>query len=386
MTDGRYVIVPAGGIGSRMGLAYPKQLLPFRGQTVIAHILDLFADEQVVVPVPRGTEQQFHDLIGHRAMIVKGGETRYGSVRNGFEALGALSGDDLVLIHDAARPFLDPASLPAAWAMAAQKGAVIYGAYAVDTIKQVDQDGWITGTLDRRRIVHAQTPQIFQAHCLQRAYAFYDRLVDGPRQPAPPTDEAGLVERAGMRVAIFEASHSNCKLTHPEDRDLLNQSTIRIGHGYDVHCFDAARPLYLGGIEIPDSPGLAGHSDADVVLHALIDALLGAVGRGDIGQWFPDTDTSNAGIRSTEYLAQVWRELCADGYGLGNADITIQAQTPKLAPHIPAMRQCIAAGLDSAKENVNVKATTTEGLGFVGRKEGIAAHAVVILQREAARV
>jgi len=371
----RFVIIPAGGVGTRMGLPYPKQLAPLMGSTVIEHVIGLFAGLPIWVAVPADHLASFQARIGDRAQVLPGGKTRFASVRKAFENLPEPADDDLILIHDAARPFLDPESLQEAWSMAAQKGAIIYACKAVDTIKQVVEDGHIAATLDRERIYAAQTPQIFRAGLLKRAYtAFAANPVE------PPTDEARLLELAGLPVHVFPSSATNRKLTHKEDLDLLKMGTCRIGHGYDVHRFDRERPLYLGGILIPGGPGLLGHSDADVAIHALIDALLGAAGLGDIGRHFPDTDPALAGIRSTELLARVWADLSARGYQLGNADITIEAQVPKLSPHIDAMRETLAGFMVVPPERVNVKATTTEGLGFVGAKQGMAAHAVVILE------
>jgi len=377
----KWIIVPAGGIGERMGLAFPKQLYPCGdGQTVIERVVALFEPDPIAIPVPPAHLDRFAAALGERARLVPGGATRFQSVRNAFEALPGPADDDLILIHDAARPFLDPATLPEAWSRARDSGAIIYASPAVDTIKQVDAGGAIARTLDRRTIYHAQTPQIFRAGLLRRAYAAYDARSGAE----PPTDEAALLEMAGIPVNIFPSSPRNCKLTHREDLGLLDVDAFRIGHGYDVHRFDAERPLYLGGILIPGAPGLAGHSDADAAIHALIDALLGAAGRGDIGRWFPDDDSRYKDIRSTELLAEVWNDLRGQGYRLVNADLTIQAQRPRLAPHIDAMRACLAGILDCAPGRVNVKATTTEKLGFVGRCEGVAAEAAALLRREAA--
>ncbi len=375
----QWIIVPAGGTGQRMGLPYPKQLLPFSGATtVIERVISLFAPHKPYVPAPPRFHDVFAEKLGDRVHLVPGGETRFQSVRNAFDALPDPADEDLVLIHDAARPFLDPATLPAAWRLAAEKGAVIYASPAVDTVKQTRPDGTVARTLDRRFIHHAQTPQIFRAGLLRRAYAAHDA------NPAePPTDEAKLMESAGVPVAIYGSSAANRKLTTREDLTLLDADAFRVGHGYDVHRFDPERPLYLGGVPIPDAPGLLGHSDADVAIHALIDALLGAAGMGDIGHWFPDSDPDYRDIRSTELLRRIWSELAAKGFRLVNADLTIQAQTPRLAPHIEAMRACLAEILETTAERVNVKATTTEGLGFVGRKEGVAANASALLRREA---
>lgn len=376
MTDSRqrWVILPAGGIGTRMGLPYPKQLLPYKGRPLISHVVDLFAGERMIVPVPADHFEDFEQVLGTRAQLLNGGDTRYMSVRLAFEAINPKD-DELVLIHDVARPFLDATTLPAAWKAASHQGALIYASRATDTIKQVSEDLQIQQTLDRNFIYHAQTPQIFEAKLLREAYAHYDA-----HGGDAPTDEAALLEMAGISVYIWQSSAGNRKLTHKEDLTLLKGSQLRIGHGFDVHRYDDSRPLYLGGVHIPSGPGLLGHSDADVVLHALIDALLGASGLGDIGTHFPDTSDEFKGIRSTVLLDRVWQDLKERGYGLINADITIQAQVPKLAPHIDAMRDSISGILDGAP--INLKATTTEKLGYVGRKEGMAADAVVLLTKE----
>ena len=360
-----------------MGLPYPKQLAPFGGKTLIEATLSLFAGLPLYVPVPESHWDAFEAILGNRVVLVAGGPTRYESVRNGVAAIEDLAPADLILIHDAARPFLDSDSLQAAWALAEKRGAVIYSHPAVDTIKQVQDDGRIAHTLDRKVLVHAQTPQIFTAELLLAAYEHHDRS----EGETPPTDEALLLERAGIPVFCYPSAARNQKLTHREDMSLLKQEECRVGHGYDVHRFTDGRPLYLGGVHIQDSPGLAGHSDADVVIHALMDALLGAAGKGDIGHWFPDDDAAFKNIRSTELLSRVWAQLKQSGYSLGNADLTIEAQVPKLAPHMEAMILGLSRLMDATSDQVNVKATTTEGLGFVGRKEGIAATAVVVLKR-----
>lgn len=372
------IIIPAGGVGARMGLAYPKQLLPFGKSTVLAHTVDLFRPHLTIVAVPPDHRRLFEAALPRDTLVVDGGATRFDSVRLAFAAFGTIfapiKDDDLVVIHDAARPFFDPSWLGPACDLAFEKGAVVFASRATDTVKLVGEDGVIVKTLDRDKIYLAQTPQIFKAGLLREAYA---KVHLNER----PTDEAALMEQLGIPVQIFASGPTNKKVTTAEDLPLLESGSLRIGHGYDVHRFDASRPLYLGGIAIPESPGLLGHSDADVLLHALMDALLGAAGLGDIGQWFPDSDPKLKGIRSTLLLNRVMAALAEHGYGLENADMTVMAQVPKLAPHIAKMRAALAARLGVAENRINIKATTTEGLGFVGRKEGIAAQAVVLLTR-----
>lgn len=366
------VIIAAGGIGSRMGVDVPKQLLPFRGSTVIEHTLSLFSDYPVWIAIPPAHRGAFEACIGSRAQLIEGGATRFESVRNAFMAIDPDDGDWIV-IHDAARPFFDPKTLPDAISLAQRNGAVIYAQRATDTIKWAPHDH-IEGTLDRNAVFLAQTPQVFRAKLLRQAYATDHAASE------TITDEANLLERSGFQVAIYPSPKSNSKITFPEDLPMTS-STLRIGHGYDVHRFDAQRPLYLCGVEVPGGPGLLGHSDADVAIHAVIDALLGAAGKGDIGHWFPDNDPQFEGIRSTELLQRVWSELSQSGFELVNIDITIQAQVPRLAQHIQSMRSCLADTLAVQPSTINVKATTTEGLGFVGEKLGMAADAVVLLNR-----
>lgn len=389
----RFAIIPAGGVGTRMGLPYPKQLLPLGDHTVLQESIRFFRGMPVFVPVPAAFAPLFHEKLANEpdVHVLAGGDTRFDSVKRAVDALVARyapADDALVAVHDAARPFLDSNTLNDAWGVCAEKGAVIFAAAAVDTLKQVDENGVILRTLDRTSTYHAQTPQMFRWSLLRQAYAAQTRSGD----VTPFTDEAGLLQAAGLPVTVVPSSHANRKITHREDLTLLESPQkapgpvadlrqLRIGHGYDVHRYAKGRRLFLGGIEIQAERGLLGHSDADVALHALIDALLGAAGRGDIGHWFPDDQKAFKDIRSTVLLERVWRDLQQDGYQVINCDLTIQAQAPKLAPHLPAMRQTIAEQLQCEVSCINIKATTTERLGFVGREEGMAADAVVLLQR-----
>jgi 2-C-methyl-D-erythritol 4-phosphate cytidylyltransferase/2-C-methyl-D-erythritol 2,4-cyclodiphosphate synthase len=309
---------------------------------------------------------------------VVGGSTRFESVRHAFEAIPNANADDLVLIHDVARCFFHPGDLTEALKRTLDTGALIYAAQMTDTVKQVSNsdEQWLANTLDRQRLVRAQTPQIFRYGLLQEAYAHEDHSSDDV-----VTDEAQLVERLGHRVAFWCSPQKNEKLTFEEDFNMGFGPRVFVGHGFDVHAFAPDRSLFLCGIPIAAGPGLAGHSDADVALHALMDALLGAMGLGDIGEWFPDHDARWKDVRSTVLLQQVMQALREKGAVIGNVDLTIVAQTPKLSPFREDMKHSLATHLGVASEHINVKATTTEHLGFVGRKEGMACHAVVSLYR-----
>lgn len=360
-----------------MGLPYPKQFLPFRGHTLIEHTVSLFQGltEELIVPVPAPFLARFRDLLKGQARVIPGGESRFESVKNGFLALNQLHDEDLVLIHDAARPFLDVSTLKHAIEQTNRYGAVIYAARATDTVKLTDNNKRIINTLDRNSIFLAQTPQIFQAGILKKCYKIYKSELDHP------TDEAAMLEACGFPVHIVESTPRNKKITLKEDMDHIESNNTRIGHGYDVHRFDEKRPLVLCGLKLPTEPGLLGHSDADVALHALMDALLGACALGDIGQHFPDTDARYKGIESSLLLKKVLKLLDKRGVELINIDLTILAQIPKLAPFMSAMRQNLALLLNLPEERVNIKATTTEGLGYIGEKKGMAAHCVVLVSQ-----
>ncbi|MCB1050532.1 MAG: 2-C-methyl-D-erythritol 2,4-cyclodiphosphate synthase [Acidobacteria bacterium] len=372
----KYAIIPAGGIGNRSGLNQPKQFFEWQGEPVLSRSVRLFVGlvDAIVVAAPEEWLDQTVQLVGKQAHVVVGGATRFESVHNAFQALPTHEPNDLIAIHDAARPFFNAQLLNLGFNLCREKGAVLFARKATDTIKWADALGVVEQTLDRNRIWLAQTPQIFSGQLLQKGYKQFQSL-----EPTF-TDEAAMVEAMGHPVHLLEGNIQNRKLTEKED--FMRSGETCIGHGYDVHRFDPSRPLYLCGVEIPGGPGLLGHSDADVALHAIMDALLGATGQGDIGHWFPDNDPQYKGVRSTQLFAAVWQDLSQKGYQLGNVDLTIQAQIPKLAPYRDLMRKQLAELFQVSPQKCNVKATTTEGLGFVGEKLGMAAHAVVCLVRE----
>jgi len=252
-----------------------------------------------------------------------------------------------------------------------------------DTLKAVDGNGRIRHTVPRDGLWRAQTPQAFRLDLLERAYRHADR--HGVRG----TDEAALFEEAGLEVRVVESGETNIKITRPEDLTMAQALlrirhgreplAFRVGHGFDAHRFEPGRKLILGGVEIPHTAGLLGHSDADALTHALCDAILGAAGLGDIGRHFPDTDPAYKGADSIGLLRQVMARLRPPGLRLVNADITVVAQRPRLAAHLDAMRETIAAACGVDQQAVNIKATTTEKMGYTGREEGISCHAVALL-------
>lgn len=303
--------------------------------------------------------------------VVRGGATRAESVRSGLAAADG----ELVAIHDAARPFVSREVIDAALDAAALTGAAAPAVPVKDTIKIASQ-GIVTATPDRAGLYAVQTPQCFRRELYLRAL----RLVTGEKARLV-TDDCSLFEMAGLPVRLTKGDYANLKITTREDLPphLKGEAPMRIGHGYDVHRLVENRKLILGGVEIPYEKGLLGHSDADVLLHAVSDALLGAAAMGDIGQHFPDTDPKYEGADSLMLLREVGNLLTGAGYTVVNIDATVLCQAPKLAPHIPAMRQNIADALGLAVDQVSVKATTEEHLGFTGEGLGIAAHAVALI-------
>jgi len=382
-------VIVAAGAGKRMNAPVGKQYLPIGGKPMLVHALEAFertaAVDAVALVVPAADLDEGRRLAeryGLRKVIAvaPGGAERQHSVRSGLEALVAARPDlAWVLVHDAARPLVTPEVIERTLAAARETGAAVPGVPVKDTIKTVDDGGRVLETPERGRLRAVQTPQAFRADLLLRAHRQAE--ADG----FLGTDDAVLVERLGVPVRVAEGDPRNVKVTTPDDLALVRvlsereEAMIRIGQGFDVHAFAEGRKCIIGGVPIPFEKGLLGHSDADVLLHALADAVLGALGLGDIGKHFPDTDPAYKDADSAGLLARVWSLAKERGYALGNADCTVLAQRPKLAPHIGAMRARIAELLEADAERVNVKATTTERLGFVGREEGVAAQAVVLL-------
>lgn len=393
-------ILAAAGTGTRAGA--PKQWLRLGGQTVLARSAATLAScgvvDQIVAVVPPGDEVRGREALSGLPMpveVVTGGPIRADSVRNGLRALENCA---IVLVHDAARPFATPALARAVATVAARDGAALAAVPSIDTIKEVSLpagfdlakskgalDSGETGvvlptvarTVDRRNVWMAQTPQGFRVELLWRAFEMAAEKVE------EATDECVLVERLGLPVSLVPGEQGNFKLTTPDDiaraRARL-EAPVAVGVGYDVHPFAAGRRLVLGGVEF-EGDGLLGHSDADVCAHAIGDAILGAAGLGDLGHHFPDTDDRWKGISSLVLLREIVGKAAAAGWRVANCDVTLAARRPKIAPAAAEMSARLAEALGVEPGQVNVKATTGEKLGFVGRGEGIAAHAVALLAR-----
>lgn len=382
------VIIAAAGSSTRMGAGIDKQFVMLNGQPVLWHTLNVFIQlpqvRQLLVTVSPGNAERVAALLQTTVtdipwQIVPGGAERQYSVQNALNRVD--SSMDLVMVHDGARPFVEKDCVLESMRLAGHYGAAVVAVPVKDTIKSADQSAVVRQTLDRSSLWQVQTPQTFRRELLQQAYA------QAAAAGVLATDDAALVEWAGGEVRLVRGSYNNFKVTTPEDLLLAEavavggsiQSMQRVGFGYDVHQFVAGRPLMLGGVEVPHTRGLEGHSDADVLLHAIADALLGAAGLGDIGRHFPDTDPRYKGISSLVLLHEVRDKICEAGFVTHNLDAVVAAQEPKLAPYIERMNMRIAETLGISVSQVNIKATTTERLGFVGRKEGIAAQAVVMI-------
>lgn len=380
-------VVPAAGAGTRLGGTRPKQFLPLAGRPLLTRtlmVLEVTSQVQAVVVVcPPGGEEETRRAcvepygLAKVAAVVPGGAQRQDSVAAGVAAAAGLGARWLV-IHDAARPLAKPELFARVLEAAAQTGAAIAAVPAADTIKQAGPDDLAEATLDRSRLWLVQTPQVFERGLLERA------LAQAAKDGYYATDEAGLVERLGEKVKLVMGSRDNLKVTTPEDLALaqgLIGAVTRVGQGYDAHRLVAGRRLILAGVELKHETGLLGHSDADVATHAVMDALLAAAGLGDIGQMFPDSDPAYAGADSIELLTQVVARLAEKGWQPQQVSLTLLAQRPKIAPHYPAMRAKLAQALGLETGEVNLAASTTEGLGFVGREEGMAAWATAVIAR-----
>jgi len=372
------VLIMAAGKGLRAGGTHPKQYRKIADQTVLRHTISRFYHHpeirQVRVIINPDDTQLYRDAVTGLAIAapIRGGAHRQESVRLGLETLAA-DPPDLVLIHDAARPFVDNATIDDVIAALSDADGAIAAIPVTDTLKMSHAD-MIEKGVSRNGLWRAQTPQGFR----------FPAILDAHRKAVGQemTDDAEVAEHAGLQVRLITANEDNFKITHDGDfaraERLLSRPEMltRFGMGYDVHRFEAGGAVILCGVEVPYHKKLAGHSDADVGLHALTDAILGAIAQGDIGQHFPPSDPQWKGAPSHIFLAHAGKLVRATGGEIINLDVTLICEAPRIGPHRILMQQRIEQILDLPPGRVSVKATTTEGLGFTGRGEGIAAHAV----------
>jgi len=393
MTGNVAAVVVAGGRGLRAGGDLPKQYRVLGNVPVLRQSLAIFAthtEVDWVQPVIHRDDGAFFAAAAEGLAILPpahGGATRQASVRAGLEAL-ADRRPAIVLVHDAARPFTSPALVSRAIAAAGQgaehgadHGAAIPGVAMTDTIKEVDANGEVVRTLDRARLRGIQTPQAFA----------FDALLAAHRKAAAAgredfTDDAALAEWAGMAVGVFDGEAGNIKLTTADDfaqaemRAMMALGDVRTGNGYDVHAFADGDHVWLGGVKIAHDCGVTGHSDADVGLHALVDAILGALADGDIGAHFPPSDPQWKGASSDRFLKFAVERVAQRGGRIAHLDLTVVCEAPKIGPHRDAMRARIAQIGGITIDRVGVKATTSEKLGFTGRREGLVAMATATVR------
>jgi 2-C-methyl-D-erythritol 4-phosphate cytidylyltransferase/2-C-methyl-D-erythritol 2,4-cyclodiphosphate synthase len=421
-------IIAAGGRGQRFGAAQPKQLTSIGGRPILERSVSLFlahpSIDAVVVALPQAlvddppeylrSAEAFARRPGEGAVqrpagavpphpsgktlrLVAGGDRRQDSVGNAFRAVDVAS--DIIVIHDAARPFASADLIARTIAAAAESGAAVAAIQARDTVKRVaapsrgaakaapDGNDMVAETLPRETIFLAQTPQAFRRDVLQAALA--------AGEGADATDEAALAERAGHHVRIVAGEETNIKVTTPGDLPIaeaiaaigsrsairnLQSAMLRVGTGYDLHRLVDGRPLVLGGVTIPSSRGALGHSDADVVCHAVTDAILGAACLGDIGRHFPDTDPRWKDASSLDLLQRAAALVAEQGLEVGNVDVTVILEKPKIKDHVDAMRAAVAQAIGIDTGRVSIKGKTNEGVDAVGRGEAVAAHAVALIR------
>lgn len=387
-------IIVAAGRGERAGAGAPKQYRMLDGAPVLLHSLRNFlslAEIRLIAVVVRAEDRSLFDAAiaglspdqAGRIMSVDGGDTRQASVRHGLEALASMATPPgYVLVHDAARPWTSPELISRAIAAATEHGAAVPGIMVSDTIKTVDAAERVTATLERPGLRAIQTPQAFAFAAILDAH----RRASGAAHAF--TDDAAIAEWAGMSVHVFDGETGNHKITHPDDFPAPHDGfpaggpvtginlISRTGIGYDVHAFVPGDHIWLGGVRIASDLAVIAHSDGDVALHALTDALLGAIGDGDIGTHFPPSDPQWAGASSDRFLAHAAALVRARGGVIDHVDVVIICEHPKVGPHRDAMRARIAVIAGIRETAVSIKATTSERLGFTGRREGIAAQAV----------
>lgn len=397
-----WAIVPAAGSGSRMGAVVPKQYLQLRGVPIVARTISKLAlsgaVDETIISVRPGDEKDFErDIVERYSLsslckctVVAGGSDRQESVKRALQVISAhhdAKSRHIVLVHDGVRPLVSKAEIVSVVEAAKVHGAATCAVPPKDTVKLVGDDGLVAMTPDRSRLCLVQTPQAFRLSTLRRAHEHAEE------EGYVGTDDCSLVERLGLPVALAPGSYENIKITTMDDLALAEVLldcddsgdrgemvvSVRVGQGYDVHRLVCGRDLILGGVRVPYEKGLLGHSDADVLTHAICDAILGAACLGDIGMHFPDTDPAYAGICSIELLQRVVALAARSGYRIEGVDATVIAERPKISPFAPEMRKRLALAMNLRDECVSIKGKTTEGLGFAGSGEGIAALAVATL-------
>lgn len=373
MINGKKVsaIIVAAGTSSRMGfdkLQFKIGSKTVLEKSVLAFDMHNLIDEIIVVANQSEAVQNACKLCKKPCKIAQGGATRAVSVKNGL----ALATGDFVAIHDAARPYVSEEIITNTIVAASEYGACAPSVKVKDTIKVSDESGFVLSTPPRETLFAVQTPQVFSKELYEKALKCATAL------GKEVTDDCMLFENAGFKVKLVQGDYQNYKITTPDD--VQGGKTMRIGHGYDVHKLVENRKLILGGVEIEFEKGLLGHSDADVLTHAIMDGLLGAAALGDIGLHFPDTSAEFKGADSLVLLKHVAGLLAQKKYEIENLDATLLCQRPKLRPYIEQMQKNIAKTLNIDTQRVNIKATTEEGLGFTGTGDGISAHCVVLLR------
>jgi 2-C-methyl-D-erythritol 4-phosphate cytidylyltransferase/2-C-methyl-D-erythritol 2,4-cyclodiphosphate synthase len=393
-------IIAAGGRGQRIGGVVPKQLLEVGGRTILERSVALFVGhpqiDEIVIALPAEiavNPPPYLTMASKPIRVVAGGARRQDSVANAFQAINA--GAEIVVIHDAARPFATADLIARTIAAAAESGAAVAAVPSSDTVKRTAARTssvpaephdlrFVAETLPRETIFLAQTPQAFRRDVLRDAVALGERGDEA-------TDEASLAERAGHSVRLVQGDVSNIKVTTPADvvvaesfaRHAASADAVRggrAGTGYDLHRLVEGRPLVVGGITVPSDRGALGHSDADVVCHAITDAMLGAAGLGDIGRHFPDTDPRWKDASSLDLLARAASLVAENGFVVDNVDVTVVLEKPRIRDHIQSMRTAVAGALGIDPELVSIKGKTNEGVDAVGRGEAIVAHAVALLR------
>ena len=390
-------IIVAAGRGRRAGEGLPKQYRRLGERTVLGHTLEAFLSHDaiaaVICAIHRDDRVLYEDVVhsleprlaDKLLSPAEGGESRQDSVRAALEAVTSVDmmSDRLCLVHDAARPFVSRALVDRAISAGASHGAAVPGTAVTDTIRRIGHNDDVYETLDRAQLRAIQTPQAFRLGPLLAAHR-----AAADAETSSLTDDGSVMEWFGVPVHVFEGDPLNIKLTDPADfRDAERRlsgsratMTTRIGTGFDVHAFAEGDHIWLGGVSIPHARGILAHSDGDVVLHALTDAILGAIADGDIGSHFPPSDPAWRGASSERFLAFAVERVRARGGRVDHLDATVMCETPRVGPHRDAMRQRIAAIAGVAEGSVSIKATTTERLGFTGRSEGIAAQAAATVR------